>query len=264
MPPPFQFRGNGPPRGPRNQDSKPQFTFRVPISERPLLRGMREPTPELLFPETGPKPAPKFASVNDLSDSEEAEMDFSDDESDAEARPRKKRVVALDGNAESALPILAGIPAPTAAPLPPKPKWSNPDPYTALPPPDESQHKRLDVVKLIRKARLAAAQPKANDAVVDNVDFISLGGLGDDAGASENQALKNAPKGPKGMEIKDSAAASRKRTRDDQPKPLTTKTGKPLRRFKMDGSILDNWMPLKDQNATPWIDTMTALNPATR
>lgn len=270
MPPPFQFRGNGPPRGPRGQHSKPEFTFRAPprpTSERPLLRGMREPTPELLFPETGPKPAPRFVSVNDLSDSEEAEMDLSDDdESDSEARPRKKRVVALDGNVDSAQPILAGIPAPTPAP-PPKPKWSNPDPYTALPPPDESQHKRVDVVKLIRKARLAAAQPKANDAVVDNVDFISLGGLGDDAGAPvkpESQAPQNAPKGPKGMEIKESAAASRKRTRDDQPKPLTTKTGKPLRRFKMDGSILDDWMPLKDQNPTPWIDTMTSLNPATR
>ncbi|KAJ5449877.1 uncharacterized protein N7458_006326 [Penicillium daleae] len=265
MPPPFQFRGNGPPRGPRGQNSKPEFTFRPPprpISERPLLRGMREATPELLFPETGPKPAPKFASLDDLSDSEEAEMDLSDDEeSESEARPRKKRVVALDGNVESAQPILAAIPAPA----PPAPKWSNPDPYTSLPPPDESQHKRVDVVKLIRKARLAAApaQPKVNDAVVDNVDFISLGAVGDDT-KPENQPPKNAPKGPKGMEIKESAAASRKRTRDDLPKPLTTKTGKPLRRFKMDASILDDWMPLEDQNPTPWINSVTPLNVATR
>lgn len=267
MPPPFQFRGNGPPRGPRSQYSKPEFTFRPPprpTSERPLLRGMREPTPELLFPETGPKPAPKFASINDLSDSEEAEMDLSDDgESDSEARPRKKRVVALDGNIDAAQPILAAIPAPA----PPPPKWSNPDPYTALPPPDDSQHKRVDFVKLIRKARLAAVQPKANDAVVDNVDFISLGAIGDDAGApvkQENQPPVNAPRGPKGMEIKESAAASRKRTRDDQPKPLTTKTGKPLRRFKMDASILDDWMPLRDQDPTPWMDTITSLDTTTR
>lgn len=222
---------------------------------------MREATPELLFPETGPKPAPKFASLDALSDSEEAEMDLSDDEeSDSEARPRKKRVVSLDGNVDSAQPILAAIPAPA----PPPPKWSNPDPYTALPPPDESQHKRVDVVKLIRKARLAAAQPKANDAVVDNLDFISLGAIGDDAIKPENEPPKNAPKGPKGMEIKESAAASRKRTRDDQPKPLTTKTGKPLRRFKMDASILDDWMPLKDQHPTPWSDSVTSMNVATR
>ncbi|EPS25926.1 hypothetical protein PDE_00862 [Penicillium oxalicum 114-2] len=272
MAPPFQFRGNGPPpRGPRGQNPRHEFSFRPPprhISERPLLREMREPTPELLFPESEPKPAPKFASLEDLSDSEEAEMELSDDgDSDAEARPRKKRVVDAAGEEESAEPLLASIPTP--APDPPQPKWSNPDPYTALPPPDESQHKRIDVVKLIRKARLAATptEPKVKDAVVDNDDFISLGAFGDDAGTSkkpENEPPSNAPMGPRGSESRESAAASRKRTRDDQPKPLTTKTGKPLRRFKMDGSILDEWLPFRDQNATPWMDHLPSLNVAAR
>ncbi|KAF7718353.1 Uncharacterized protein PECH_001053 [Penicillium ucsense] len=273
---PFQFRGNGPPpRGARGRNPRHEFSFRPPprhISERPLLRGVREPTPELLFPETESKPAPKFASLENLSDSEEAEMELSDDEdSDAEARPRKKRVVGTDGQDESEQPLLASIPtpAPVTAPTPPQPKWSNPDPYTALPPPDDSQHKRVDVVKLIRKARLAAipAEAKAKDAVADNDDFISLGAFGDTAGGPdepENQPPANAPTGPKASEAREPAAESRKRTRDDQPKPLTSKHGKPLRRFKMDGSILDEWLPFKDQNATPWMVSEPSLNVAAR
>ncbi len=64
-----------------------------------------------------------------------------------------------------------------------KPKWSNPDPYTALPPPDETQVKRPDFVKLIRKARVSAtaAEPLiGGDAVTTNDDFISFGADDDD------------------------------------------------------------------------------------
>jgi len=99
----------------------------------------------------------KYIPIEDVSDSSEAEMDMSDDEDDSEsAEPKKKQIKtmkkAADGNSV--------------------PKWSNPDPYTALPPVEESR-KRKDVVKLIRKARVEAATAKAENSPVD--DFISFG-----------------------------------------------------------------------------------------
>ncbi|KAJ6109528.1 hypothetical protein N7486_001763 [Penicillium sp. IBT 16267x] len=274
MAPPFQFRGNGPQndrydraRGPRDNrrvPRRPEFTFRVPrpTAERPLLSTKRESTPEQLqAEEASDKPALKFAALDTLSDSEEAEMDFSDD-SDEEARPRKRRALGSDGQNDSSVLLLP--PAPT-------PKWSNPDPYTALPPPDESQHKRVDVVKLIRKARLANTAPsKHNDAVVDNQDFISLGMMDGSTGAGsmeseehENRAPDNAPKGPRGMEIK---GAATKRARDEQqPKGYSPKIGKPQRRFNSDASILYDWRPLPGQNSSPWLAaTVPHLNPASR
>ncbi|KAJ5577886.1 topoisomerase family protein TRF4 [Penicillium hispanicum] len=256
--PPFQFRGNvpskdrgkGPKKDNRSGKSRPktEFTFRFPpTSERPLLRTKRDTTPELLTAADS-KPAPKFAPLDAISDSEEAEMDLSE-ESDEEERPRKRRALGLDGNT-----------SPKPAPAPPAPKWSNPDPYTVLPPPDETQHKKLDVVKLIRKARLADSTAKAQqqDAVVDNDDFISLGILD---GAEEDEQIdparnapENAPRGPKGMEVRESAAA--KRTRDDQPKGFSTKLGKPQRRFNPDASILHAWRAMANQDASPWMNSI--------
>lgn len=280
-PPPFQFRGNGPPpregnrRARRDQGKggpkdrrprqRPEFTFRAPrpTSERPLLSGKRETTPEQLQSvEAGEKAAPKFASLDALSDSEEAEMDFSED-SEEEARPRKKRAFGLDGN---------NSPKPAPAPAP-TPKWSNPDPYTALPPPDDSQHKRIDMVKLIRKARLATVeQPKKNDAVVQNEDFISLGGLdgSHDDGKSEaedesTKAPQNAPKGPKGLEARITApkgpkamgggdAVPAKRTLEAQLKGNSLKLGMPKRKFNTSGSVVHDWMPSSSQDSAPWMD----------
>ncbi|KAJ5479415.1 hypothetical protein N7530_004924 [Penicillium desertorum] len=240
MPPPFQFRGNSNHRGSR-PNPRHEFTFRYQkpaTSERPLLSSKRESPPERLDGET--KPGFKFAPLSALSDSEEAEMDMSD-ESDAE-RPRKRRALALDGPQETA-------PAP-----PPAPKWSNPDPYTALPPPAETTNKRVDVVKLIRKARLDVAQKRdETDAVKQNSDFISLG-MGFETEVSESNAPENAPKGPKAQEALDPAIASRKRTRDDELKGYSRKTGKPASRFNYDGSVVDQWKPLSPETGTPWFE----------
>ncbi|KAJ6184323.1 hypothetical protein N7519_005624 [Penicillium mononematosum] len=240
MPPPFQFRGNSNHRGSR-PNPRHEFTFRYQkpaTSDRPLLSSKRESPPQRLDSET--KPEFKFAPLSALSDSEEAEMDMSD-ESDAE-RPRKRRALALDGPQETA-------PAP-----PPVPKWSNPDPYTALPPPAETTNKRVDVVKLIRKARLEVA-PKTDetDAVKQNSDFISLG-MGFETEVSESNAPENAPKGPKAQEALDPAIASRKRTRDDELKGYSRKTGKPASRFNYDGSVIDQWRPLSPETGTPWFE----------
>ena len=124
----------------------------------------------------------KFMAAEDVSDSDEEQMDESHsvgaqlnsgDANQAETiegtpePPAKRRALttssrnAKEGSSE--------------------PKWSNPDPYTVLPPVDESQRKKKDVVKLIRKAR-KEAEPAGGERnqVAANDDFISFA-MDDDA-----------------------------------------------------------------------------------
>ncbi|KAL3478230.1 hypothetical protein BJX99DRAFT_245725 [Aspergillus californicus] len=240
MPPPaYEFRGG-------NQRSSHQprheFTFRYTrpgTSERPLLRTKREATPEqLVDPEAGDdQRAMRFAPIQNLSDSEEAEMDVSSDE-DEGSRPRKKR--ALESNT---------APPARASPA----KWSNPDPYTALPPPDESQNKKVDVVKLIRKARLAASAQPATAAVTSNDDFISLAGLVDDD--ETNKAPDNAPTGPRRhLQGADPALGNRKRTYDDEIKGPSKSFGKLAGKHSKDGSIINEWKLRPSEKGTPWLN----------
>ncbi|KAJ5327775.1 hypothetical protein N7452_008165 [Penicillium brevicompactum] len=254
--PPFQFRGNSNYRGSR-PNPKHEFSFRYrppPTSDRPLLSRKRETTPEQLQGESETKAPLKFASLDALSDSGEAEMDTSDGDSDTE-RPRKRRAMGLDGLHEN-----------TSAPPPPPPapKWSNPDPYTVLPPPSEQTNKRVDVVKLIRKARLDnAAKTNASDAVKENSDFISLGAMPDPE--PENDAPANAPRGPKAQESMDAGPGNRKRTREDELKGYSRKTGKPASRYNYDGSVIDQWLPLSQETGTPWFEsTPTSLHIGTQ
>ncbi|KAJ5558719.1 hypothetical protein N7535_009402 [Penicillium sp. DV-2018c] len=235
---PFQFRGNSNYRGSR---PKHEFTFRYQkpaTADRPLLSTKMESAPELLSGDTTNQL--KFAPLASLSDSEEVEMDMSDD-SDNE-RPRKKRALGSDE--------AQGIATSSA----PAPKWSNPDPYTVLPPPAEVTNKRVDVVKLIRKARLeVASKVDETDAVRQNSDFISLG-MENEPEMSQGNAPNNAPKGPKALEGLNSALASRKRTRDDEIKGYSRKTGKPASRFNDDGSVVDQWRSLSQETGTPWFE----------
>lgn len=113
----------------------------------------------------------RFKPIEEMSDSEEEDMDISGDENDdSDGEPRAKQArsekKAADGDSV--------------------PRWSNPDPYTALPPPDESQRKKKDVVKLIRKARVSmenAVKPKA-----ESDDFISFDFGDEDKEESESES----------------------------------------------------------------------------
>jgi non-canonical poly(A) RNA polymerase PAPD5/7 len=154
-------------------------------SNRAFLRTNRDPTPELMPGMDEEENGVKFKSINDVSDSEEAEMDMSDDEAGADEQPAKKaRTVGKAADGDSV------------------PRWSNPDPYTALPPPDESQRKKKDVVKLIRKARVEASSATA--AKVEPADdFISfdLADDGDDLQMLQppksGMGVAGAPTGPR-------------------------------------------------------------------
>jgi non-canonical poly(A) RNA polymerase PAPD5/7 len=55
------------------------------------------------------------------------------------------------------------------------PKWSNPDPYTVLPPTDFSVAPKKDIVQTIRKAKVeATSQKTSTNAIKENADFISF------------------------------------------------------------------------------------------
>lgn len=237
----FHFQGRDGEKAPRERQ---EFTFRhdpprplrfshPKTSARPLLLSNRETTPEQLRGQTDGDDHAKYLDTDDLTDSDEAEMEVSDSAADDQEPPRKKQ-----GNTNDDASI---------------PKWSNPDPYTALPPPDESQKKKRDVVQLIRKARLAATQTLVQEnAVTANADFISFR---DDAGESSDdyEPPEGAPTGPSSMRNGNTALGNRKRTHDDEIRaPAPGKRGKAAKAFNQNGSILNEWRPLQQETATPW------------
>ena len=156
-----------------------QFNHRPPTAERPLLTvdGV-DPSQQMLgIDQTA---AQRFKATEDLSDSGE---DMVESDSDAEYGPKSEKgvMLILDGIEEANMEDYSERPMKRRA-LPEQlseasvPKWSNPDPYTVLPPVDESQRKKRDVVKLIRKARVAADKENiTQNEVAANNDFISFG-----------------------------------------------------------------------------------------
>lgn len=123
-----------------------------PAHDRAILNklaGARDTTPEQLEGmDEGPS---RFKNVSDTSDDEGSEDDA----------PRKRAKVE-----------------PTEAPA--RPQWSNPDPYTVLPPPETLGAPKKDIVQVIRKAKNEqASKSEGADNVAGNADFISFN-FGDD------------------------------------------------------------------------------------
>ena len=140
----------------------------VAPSDRPLLRQRNETGLEELLGMTEEQASVRrYLPAEDVSDSDEESMEESNSDAeqngDASLEPPKKRRNlgsskrnGTDGASE--------------------PKWSNPDPYTVLPPVEEEARKRKDVVKLIRKSDLhTTAKASQNNQVAANDDFISFG-----------------------------------------------------------------------------------------
>lgn len=118
-------------------------------------------------------------------------------------------------------------------------KWSNPDPYTALPPPQETTGKKTDFVKLIRKAKnLAAEKDASHNAVAANDDFISFG---DDDDAAE-ASVPEGPTDQNGRELQDASAynsypAQNRKRRHESHGP----------------AIVDEWVARPGMVTTPWL-----------
>ena len=154
-------------RGPMRRD-RPKSHYQQPsdrrAANRPLLRVRRSRTPELFGDGEAPTKPGRYLALDQISltDSEDMSIDDADDDGhlgNSSEPPTKRRMKTKADDADE------------------KPKWSNPDPYTALPPPDESSNvnKRQDFVKLIRKARVTAeAEKEKANAVTANDDFISF------------------------------------------------------------------------------------------
>ncbi|KAI9051262.1 hypothetical protein LZ554_005363 [Drepanopeziza brunnea f. sp. 'monogermtubi'] len=153
-------------------------------ADRDFLKTNREPTPELMtgMEEDGESGA-KYIAPDDVSDSEEEDMDISGSE-DNEAQEHKKKQARTTGKAADGDSV---------------PRWSNPDPYTALPPPDESRGKKKDVVKLIRKARVTGTADHVSKAATTD-DFISFDFDDEESEGEDVKAgvgVQGAPTGPR-------------------------------------------------------------------
>ncbi|KFX94189.1 hypothetical protein V490_04486 [Pseudogymnoascus sp. VKM F-3557] len=257
--------------------------FSKKAAERPFLQTNRAPTPELMpgMDETEGT-APKYLAVEDMSDSEEAEMDVSDDEDDKshkdseEEQPKKKQVrteVKASADGDSV------------------PRWSNPDPYTALPPPDESAVKKKDVVKLIRKARVTAGLNETK-STAETDDFISFD-FGDDANLGDEDEsddesvveVPGAPTGPRNgvrgyshreevLGPRDSAKSQELTTPTGKSRPIDTSTDpdlgnrkrtyddkikgpslvpKPTPKGPANGNVTKEWKAKAGIDDTPWL-----------
>ncbi|KAL8792861.1 MAG: hypothetical protein Q9195_004591 [Heterodermia aff. obscurata] len=145
------------------------------------------------------KAAQKFLSTDDFTDSDDEPMDESDSEHDVRHHPALNDGEEISDVVEP--PTKRRAVTKNSAEAASVPKWSNPDPYTVLPPVDEEPRKKKDVVKLIRKARIATEKEEAiQNEVAANDDFISFGN--EDKHSSEDEDYKSsgvpgAPTGPR-------------------------------------------------------------------
>lgn len=235
----YQFGGQPP--------SRSGFTFRSKISQRDLLTHVPSSVETPVLSEN--HASNRFRDVDNLTDSEEEEMSEDEVVGD-DVRLKRRKLATDDADTEPAV------------------KWSNPDPYTALPPAPETAHKRVDFVKLIRKARKDADAHQSTTA--NQADFISFESLGND---DHFAPPVNAPTGPK------ADPQSRERMEDLAPKKVLGKrkhdtfeddglVGNINRtRFHKSGKVLAAWQAVEGSSATPWLKAcstydspMTALH----
>lgn len=249
----------------RDRDGgRPQFQRRVRMAaDRPLLHARRERTPEQFDGmQHDHDDIPKYRNVDTMSDSDSEDMEES--ESEGEDITRIKAVLT-EGKVS--------------------PKWSNPEPYTSLPPPEASK-KRKDVVKLIRKARIAASKEQDSTMqLAQNDDFISFKTETEVLDASRNSSSESnhvrrgrdtshnqetfshqsqdtteVGKSRPMMTSIPAKLASHKRKRSiedvvDEYRALTApKRVKRIKVSEVTGEILPEWVASQPESSTPWAE----------
>lgn len=267
---PFRGPNGSRPFGARPYGGRPWRPFVA--AERELLKTDHNAGTEVAFFDTAG--GVTYRPLNELSDSDEAEMDISGDEADTADEPSNKRArVAVEQSASDNT----------------IPKWSNPDPYTAIPPEGGTQGKKKDVVQMIRKARVQVSETRTS-LPSDAADFISFDF--DDSDKSEHgeneesepataatpsvapstASVRSAhplppkpqlpPKPPAPAESTNtylpypdptpSALGSRKRTHDDEIKMPHTRLKKATK-MPSGGGIVREWRAKPDLESTPWM-----------
>ncbi|KAG6017709.1 hypothetical protein E4U43_000310 [Claviceps pusilla] len=258
----YPFGNRGPPRDRWGGSSRrPPRRWQPPVqpSERALIAGATLGVAEEQV-DNGEGRA-KFRDLDELSDDDELDMDISASDSEGPSRKRMRTDnKKVKENGEEA------------------PKWSNPDPYTALPCPDETTGKKRDVVKLIRKARLEElAKP---DTSAEAEDFLSfdLTEEEEDEDANEDGTPpppsepqpplpptepaamsrdRDAVKSARGNDVpppeRSGPLGSRKRTADDEIKPPDYGQMKKMTTRPSKGTITPAWLSKKNEDPCPWL-----------
>lgn len=174
--------------------------------------------------------------ADDVSDSEEEPMEESESGQESDSDENAPIVVKINGQSHD---ILAGDEGEALEPPNKRqaiasvkegvtngalsaPRWSNPDPYTVLPPVDEAQRKRKDVVKMIRKARIMTGKdPLTEGQVVANDDFVSFGFESDNVASSSTHEEISDSFGIPGAPIGPRAFSSPKKAYEVHPEPAS-------------------------------------------
>jgi non-canonical poly(A) RNA polymerase PAPD5/7 len=178
--------------------------------------------------------------LEELTDSEEEEMALSQDEEE-HRRVKRARVDTPDSDLGATAP-----------------KWSNPDPYTSLPPVGEVNVKRTDVVKLIRKARIdgTAGSGKATNAA----DFISFEADDPESHSEIEESLSHQMGRPKSSH---SLASRRSAEVEEGPVLGKRKRGETVGRrgqephldsgVYSDSRVRQEWLGVGGTSSTPWL-----------
>ncbi|QIW95201.1 hypothetical protein AMS68_000719 [Peltaster fructicola] len=247
-----------------NNDRPYQRRRPKPAHERDLLnRDRRSSTPEQLEG-MNIDAQPRFKDIDDMSDSSESDSDG----------PQAKRA-KLAASAD-------------------RPKWSNPDPYTALPPPDAISGPKRDIVQVIRKAKAEQLKDDAvNSAVKKNEDFISFdvsdseppsprrydddrvsvesGEISGGVSLREHYGYPKQPKRSLESRIDAPPSFAAKHSRDssdrshghvDRPDSYMAAAGTHKRKRHdtlLDTGILADWQPQAGRNPTPWYRANEAI-----
>ncbi|KAJ5544329.1 hypothetical protein N7513_007140 [Penicillium frequentans] len=146
---------------------------------------------------------------------------------------------------------------PISLPGPHTPRWSNPDPYTSIPPTSQQTNERVDIVKLIRNSRPDnAAETGETDEVKENLDFIALGMI------PETELERNAPENDLDIPLQSQTGrgsigpvSMRSRIRRGRVKRRSRNTRKLGSRYKRDGSVIKKWRPQSQETGTPWLES---------
>lgn len=244
-------------RGPSRNDGRsnangrrrPPFKKAAP-HERALLQHRDNQSPERALGVAAN--SNRFQNPDDLSDDDEADMDVEDDDSEdgehsgdaSESKPKAARTQVKRPDGDSV------------------PKWSNPDPYTALPPPDETTGKRLDVVKLIRRAKNQEAEKATgHNSVVANDDFISFGDDHDDDQDDEDdeEDAQETTQGSLNDFARNSSGPGRNGQEAAGLEHRAPRGPKANNKRKATASgIVDEWLPVRNGDPTPWLPSPDA------
>ena len=250
--------------GPRGRGGRRGGFRKAAPHERALLQVRDGGSPERSFGIA--EGSNRFLNVDDMSDDEEADMDVGSgsDEDSAETKDGKHKAARTQDNDR---PDGNSVP-----------KWCNPETYTALPPPEERTGKKIDFVKLIRKAKNDAAEKaESNNAVAANHDFISFGDddmFNDEAQSpppeEDNSRTNSRPRGdPVQGSLNDldynepehnesfNNGNRNKRSAEifDLPEPPHSGKANKRKRVEIGRGIVQEWLPTANTHTAPWTKT---------